>query len=583
MGQRTSALKPVLRFFNIPLHELNDRNVKTALDIFTRQPTPIPGYETVSLREMQRMFLANNVNNPEIMFLRFLETVSNKETTQIQFVRDFTQAADSIQQWYNSNQFPILVLGTSEKERETRIVSEEGRKVDLLVEWHATTMIVIKKENKLLLTYFNSNPTRGSEKLGNQIFAFIKTRINPNVTLHVRNEDTCPAFQMGGQGGNCTLWQLFILCLFILNPQFLETPNEIFQFIEKQNPTYCILLFEMFIWYKFCITFPNYFQRMLQFSVIKPNSFLKVDLYNDLQIRFLLMREPLHINFCPMFTPTQCLFKKNESTCNYEAAKRQCLYKDSNDTIERLQLQLQSLMQALLGDTVKTVVYQFEKFVYDTTPFPQVCHYTCSLLIDFLTFFKYFETTNKTLQIPRLYTSSLQVNYQCPLLFKKFLTIFAMPDFFQCLDHVYKKNYKLINTKLLSYHCPTASKLKYILSKGKTRELHVPTRAVSLYDPNNQFFNITFSSHLVELEVQNRKGLPDVAVIPQPIDAYNYVLFSKPSVMDYLDRAVWNGFLNQMLLQDSIQSQLVAQVTAETNLIPYFPSLLTLPAFFGSD
>lgn len=174
----------------------------------------------------------------------------------------------------------------------------------------------------------------------------------------------------------------------------------------------------------------------------------------------------------------------------------------------------------------------------------------------------------------RLYSSFFQINLQCPQLFKLFLQIIShWPSFENCLDYVFSESGA--DLSVLQYHCPTAAKFRYLLSEGKEEDLLVAPDNTVLYTTSKPF-NITLSSSLMQLNYGG-EGLPLCAAVNQPENAYNYVLFKKPTTprLHYLDKAVWNGFLQQIILtQNEFKIMKIARgMQIETRQIDYFPSL----------
>lgn len=572
--------KPSIQFFEVKnLTTLKrNSNLKKALDIFTRQPYPQPGYKNQSLREMQKTFLMYTSTKLKF-FTEFLEmvrqTMPNSSNIQVQFASNFDMVIDHFTLWYNTPSLNILLLGSSEKEIEHKVNEET------VTESHATAFIFQKNEGQLLLTYFNSHSRQGTNHLGKRVSTFIRESVDENVQAIFRLEDTCPVFQTGYQGGNCPFWQLLILCLFMQNPQYISDPNVIYKWVEKQNPDYLIMMFEMFVWYKFGTHFPDYFQELYNDSADVEVS--KIGLYEDFFSRFLLNNK-LAITWCPVYVETQC---NDPVFC--EVKNNKCEYKEYSDaTVLELKDHLQALIARILKvSNVKQIAAETTSVEsYSSTEYTLVNHYVCSLVIDMITFLIYFEgNSSENLTLARIYSTMFQVNMQCPQVFDSFLKIFSWPTFEKCLDYVFEKK---VNTSMLQYHCPTAAKFRYLLSEGREGNLDVPPESTVLYmNPTlppesilqSLLHNITFSSNLIQINGVEGESLPPFAVVYQPIHAYNYVLFKKPSdlEMNYLDKAMWNGFLQQMTLAP-ISIENIDNINVELGAIPYFASLPVIVA-----
>ena len=567
--------KPSIQFFGVKnLTKLKtNSNLEKALDIFTRQPYPQPGYKNQSLREMQKTFLMYTSTKLKF-FTEFLDmvrqTLPNSSNIQVQFASNFDIVIEQFIQWYNNPSLDILLLGSSEKEIEHKVNEET------VTESHATAFIFQKKEGQLFFTYFNSHSKQNTNHLGKQVETYIRESVDENVKAIFRNEDTCPVFQTGYQGGNCPFWQLFILCLFIQNPTHISNPNVIYKWVEKQNPDYLIIMFEMFVWYKFGTHFPDYFQELYNDSADLEVS--KIGLYEDFFSRFLLNNK-LKITWCPVYVESQCT---DPVFCKVKNNK--CEYKEYSDaTVLELKDHLQALMKTILevSDDTQIAAETTSVESYSSTEYTLVNHYVCSLVIDMITFLIYFEgNSSENLTLARIYSTLFQVNMQCPQVFDSFLKIFSWPTFEKCLDYVFEKS---VNTSILQYHCPTAAKFRYLLSEGREGDLDVPPESTVLYmNPTlppgsimqSLLHNITFSSNVFLINEVAEESLPPFAVVYQPIHAYNYVLFKKPSEleMNYLDKAMWNGFLQQMTLAP-ISSANINNINAEVGAIPYFATL----------
>lgn len=565
MGQTES-----IQFFGLNIRQLKNiplkNQVKRALDIFTRQPQPQPGYKPFSLREMQKKFLSQNLDKKQQFYIQFLQMIqqsTNLEKTQVSFAKDDSTIFETIKQWYENASFDILVLAVSESETGSqKYYSLEEQKEYFHETLHATAIFLQKNEAQLHLTYFNSNKTVNPDFLGKRVVCYINEHITNNLRFVFRSEETCPRFQMYFQGGNCTLWQLSILCLFMFNPQYIQNPKKIYDFVETQNPDYFILLFEMFVWYNFCTRFPNYFQLLYDQS---KKTLTELSFDDDMYIRYLLITKDFEIPWCPVYTKKSC----NLPSCIFDNNK--CDYADNpSSNILELKDRLQDVIKPILNDQSPTVRFNAETqvAVYSDEVFTPVAHYVCSLVVDTITF---FYAVNRSVFASRVLNSTIQVNVQCKEVFNSFLNFFLLPTFEECLDYIFTDSN--IDPYLLQFHCPTAAKIRYLLSEGKNGdELPVPTEPVVLYT-NMLHYNITFSSTLVLLN--SPVALPPVAVTHQPVNVYNYVLFSKPQNrdMNYLDKAMWNGFLQQMTLVPSINTKNLVQMNITPGAIPYFPSL----------
>lgn len=570
-----------INFFGVDLSTLNKDDLRKALYIFTRQPRSQPGYKSDSLRELQKTFMTYQ-SSGEQFSTRFLERVRlsmcNQAKVEVQFAREFDQVVLNFTNWYNNPNLDVLFLGVSEKERE-RITDVTTKGYTLVIDSHATTFIFQKTEGELILVYFNSHRKK-SHHFGERMAQYIRDNVTVHVNPIFRTEDVCPVFQTGYQGGNCSLWQLFILSLFMLNPQYISTPNVIYKWIERQNPAfisvstdtpnpnYLILLFEMFVWYKFGTFFPEYFQQLYNESREPRND--HTGLYEDFNIR-LYLNNTLQIPWCSSFALENC-----KETVDCTRLNNTCVYRErTNATLLELKDILQYLMKNLLQEPNDVprieAVTQIES--YSTERYTQVHHYVCSLAVDLITFLLFFKKQT-TLNMARLYSSFFQINLQCPQLFKLFLQIIShWPSFENCLDYVFSESGA--DLSVLQYHCPTAAKFRYLLSEGKEEDLLVAPDNTVLYTTSKPF-NITLSSSLMQLNYGG-EGLPLCAAVNQPENAYNYVLFKKPTTprLHYLDKAVWNGFLQQIILtQNEFKIMKIARgMQIETRQINYFPSL----------
>lgn len=571
---------PSINFFGVDLSTLDSKNLRKALHIFTRQPYPQLGLKPQSLREMQKMVLSKPSNTVRF-YTHFLEMVrasmlANPEEVQVRFAEHFDEIILRFNEWYANPSVNVLFLGVSEVESEQKTnITETG--YTLLVERHATAFIFKREVDQLVLTYFNSHSKKGTNHLGQQVSQHIRDNLHINVLSIFREEDVCPIFQTGFQGGNCSLWQLLILCLFMLNQQYIAEPNVIYKWIEKQNPPflrekksnsdYIIVLFEMFTWYKFGTYFPNFFQ-VLYNQAQSPRD-LQISSLEDIYVRSYLNNK-LAVTWCSGYSAENC--PRHECI----PLKNKCEYSQhTHATILELKDILQDLMQNLLnGAAAPPRINLLEEPApvepYRVKRYSQVQHYVCSLALDLITFLYCFNSTTTSLNVARIFSSSFQVNVQCVELLQMIFTIFKWPTFEECLDYVYEKP---MDTSVLQYHCPTAAKLRYLLSGGISEREHliVPPPNTCLYT-NTTPYNITFSSKLLRLENYN---LP-VAVKPQHENAYNYVLFSNPDRLNYLETAMWDGFLKQMILCQPIQTKTVERLVAEVGEINYFPSLMVI-------
>lgn len=578
---------PSINFFGVDLKKLdsNSNNLRKALHIFTRQPYPQPGLKPQSLREMQKMVLSRP-SETALFYKDFLEMVrasmlNNPEEVQVKFSSEFNDLILIFEEWYASRSVNVLFLGVSEVESEQKTnITETG--YTLFVERHATAFIFKKEVDQLVLTYFNSHSKKGTNHLGQQVSQHIRDNLHINVFPIFREEDVCPFFQTGFQGGNCSLWQLLILCLFMLNQQYISTPNVIYKWIENQNPPflkeknkksnsdYLIILFEMFTWYKFGTRFPYYFQ-VLYDQAQTPRD-LQISSLEDIYVRSYLNNN-LRVPWC------SGIYAKNCPVSDCTPIKSKCEYSQhTHATILELKDILQDLIQNLLQEAaasprINLLEQPAPVEPYRVVRYSQVQHYVCSLALDLITFLYCFNGTTTSLNVARIFSSSFQVNVQCVELLQMILTLFEWPTFEECLDYVYEKP---MDTSVLQYHCPTAAKLRYLLSEGKEEEdLLVAPDNMVLYTTSKPF-NITLSSSLMQLNYEE-EGLPLCAAVNQPENAYNYVLFKKPTTprLHYLDKAVWNGFLQQIILTQNefkiIKNARDMQI--ETEQINYFPSL----------
>jgi hypothetical protein len=401
-----------------------------------------------------------------------------------------------------------------------------------------------------------------------------------------------------------------MLSLFALNPNMIERPQILYGYVYEQDPSYLILLFELFLWFTFCLQYNQYLQNLIDYFKKTNTDISFLETGNNISVLNWLQKEK-DLPFCSIIAEEEKCVSKPE--CEYNNIGKQCKYKITHKLKDIPQLLLNAVTKVLDLPVPHKVPLIITHFAPEReAPYEPFVHYTCSLFFDLVSFFQqYLQTNFNDLANPSVFLSDMLLNNQCEDVFKRcLLEMSKPPSLWECMDFIYQREpSQLQNTldklELLKFHCPTASKLQYLQSRG------VRGNVGPMCPPNtcllalNRQVNLTLSTMLVELPWDQTEDVPAVAVRLSPVQGYNYVWFcnkntyGRNTTEHVLYSAMWSGLyqhvhtLKQMLAVKPIgnlfdfsdfSTYLYTNSRIKNFLswafvpqqVPYFPSLQTL-------